>query len=151
MNIKRRIALKVNILGCNLSVFSKPCDLLCACCETFLSVWDSNRVNVIEETTRTIRRERSDIQGNELWYETVYLPFCRRQNLGWQVLPMVKCLAHAPYGKRHGCKGFDDMTAHFRQRAADRAAHYKWGHTGAHSCSSGKGMENGGNHCSEKG
>lgn len=53
----------------------------------------------IEESTRIIQKERSDIQGNELWYEM-----------------MIKYLIHSPYGEQHGYKGFDDMIAHFRHR-----------------------------------
>lgn len=53
----------------------------------------------IEESTRIIQKERSDIQGNELWYEM-----------------MIKYLIHSPYGEQHGYKGVDDMIAHFKHR-----------------------------------
>lgn len=53
----------------------------------------------IEENTQTIRKERLDGQGNELWYEL-----------------MMGYLAHSPYGKQHGCQNFEDLAAHFRHR-----------------------------------
>lgn len=53
----------------------------------------------IEESTRAIQKERFDHQGHELWYEL-----------------MLAYLVNSPYGQRHGCKGFDDLTAHFRHR-----------------------------------
>lgn len=52
-----------------------------------------------DEQIKIIKRERSDHQGNELWYPV-----------------MLQYLASSPYGKRHGYQGFDDMAAHFRHR-----------------------------------
>lgn len=52
-----------------------------------------------EEQIRIIKRERSDHQGNELWYPM-----------------MLQYLASSPCGKRHGYRGFEDMAAHFRHR-----------------------------------
>ena len=53
----------------------------------------------LEEQIKIIKGERSDHQGNELWYPM-----------------MLQYLASSPYGKRHGYQGFDDMAAHFRHR-----------------------------------
>lgn len=53
----------------------------------------------IEESTRIIRRERSDAQGNELWYPM-----------------MLNYLIHSPYGREHGYKGFQDLIFHLRHR-----------------------------------
>lgn len=53
----------------------------------------------IEESTEIIRKERTDDHGNEMWYRL-----------------MLEYLSHSPYGKRHGCEGFDDLAAHFRHR-----------------------------------
>ena len=53
----------------------------------------------IEESTRIIRKERTDSQGKELWYSL-----------------MLDYLVHSPYGKKQGYKGFDDMVTHFRHR-----------------------------------
>lgn len=53
----------------------------------------------LEENIKAIKKERSDNQGNELWYQL-----------------MMEYLIHSPYGKRHGYSAFDDMIAHFRHR-----------------------------------
>lgn len=53
----------------------------------------------LEESTRIIQKERSDYQGNELWYKL-----------------MIEYLRHSPYGKEHGYEGFEHMIAHFRHR-----------------------------------
>lgn len=53
----------------------------------------------LEENIKAIKKERSDNQGNELWYQL-----------------MMEYLIHSPYGKRHGYSAFDDMIAHFRYR-----------------------------------
>lgn len=53
----------------------------------------------IETSTQIIRKERSDEQGNELWYPL-----------------MLSYLADSPYGRQNGCQGFSDLTAHFRHR-----------------------------------
>lgn len=53
----------------------------------------------IRENVLQIRKERSDEQGNEMWY-----PLMRRY------------LQESPYGKRHGYKGMEDMIAHFERR-----------------------------------
>ncbi len=55
--------------------------------------------NNIEDNIATIRKERCDNQGNELWYEL-----------------MLKYLIASPYGQRHGYGTFEDMIAHFRHR-----------------------------------
>lgn len=53
----------------------------------------------IEENIATIRKERCDNQGNELWYEL-----------------MLKYLIASPYGQQYGYGTFDDMIAHFKHR-----------------------------------
>ena len=53
----------------------------------------------LEESTQIIRKERSDEQGNELWYPL-----------------MLEYLTQSPYGKQHNYKGFDDLVNHFRHR-----------------------------------
>lgn len=53
----------------------------------------------IEEYINVIKKERSDEQGNELWYGL-----------------MLEYLIHSPYGRSHGMKVFEDMIAHFRHR-----------------------------------
>lgn len=53
----------------------------------------------LEETVKVIKKERSDNQGNELWYQL-----------------MMEYLIHSPYGKGHGYSAFEDMIAHFRHR-----------------------------------
>lgn len=53
----------------------------------------------LEESTQIIRKERSDGQGNELWYPL-----------------MLEYLTQSPYGKQHNYKGFDDLIHHFRHR-----------------------------------
>lgn len=55
--------------------------------------------DALEESTGIIRKERSDNQGNELWYPM-----------------MLEYLVSSPYGKQHGYQGFEDMVAHFRHR-----------------------------------
>ena len=53
----------------------------------------------LEETIRTIRKERSDHFGNEMWY-----------NL------MLQYLIHSPYGEQHGYATFEDLVAHLKHR-----------------------------------
>lgn len=53
----------------------------------------------IEESTGIIRAERSDNQGNALWYEM-----------------MMAYLINSPYGRQCGYKGFEDLVTHFRHR-----------------------------------
>ncbi len=53
----------------------------------------------IEENIRIIKKERSDNQGNEMWYPL-----------------MLNYLIHSPYGKTHNYSNFDDMIAHFNHR-----------------------------------
>ena len=53
----------------------------------------------VEENIRVIKKERSDQQGNEMWYPL-----------------MMEYLVCSPYGKTHGYTGFDDMISHFRHR-----------------------------------
>lgn len=53
----------------------------------------------IEENIATIRKERCDNQGNELWYEL-----------------MLKYLIASPYGQQHGYSNFEHMISHFKHR-----------------------------------
>lgn len=53
----------------------------------------------IRENLLQIRKERSDEQGNEMWYPL-----------------MLKYLQESPYGREHGFEGMDDMIAHFERR-----------------------------------
>ena len=46
----------------------------------------------MEENIGIIREERSDHQGNQMWYSI-----------------MIEYLTHSPYGKSHGCRGFEDL------------------------------------------
>lgn len=53
----------------------------------------------IEENIENIRKERSDNQGNEMWYPM-----------------MLNFMVHSPYGKKHGYSSFEDVITHFRHR-----------------------------------
>ncbi len=53
----------------------------------------------LEESINIIKRERSDEEGNELWYDMM---------LGY--------LADSPYGRKHGLKDFEDLINHFKHR-----------------------------------
>ena len=53
----------------------------------------------IEENIENIRKERSDNQGNEMWYPM-----------------MLNFLVHSPYGIKHGYSSFKDVITHFRHR-----------------------------------
>lgn len=53
----------------------------------------------LEEILQVVKKERSDHNGNEMWYSL-----------------MMNYLKDSPYGKKHGYEGFDDMVAHFRHR-----------------------------------
>ncbi len=53
----------------------------------------------IRENILQIKKERSDEQGNEMWYPL-----------------MMNYLKESPYGKVHGYQDFDDMIAHFEKR-----------------------------------
>ncbi len=53
----------------------------------------------IRENVLQIRKERSDEQGNEMWYPL-----------------MLRYLQESPYGKKHGCEGMEDLIAHFARR-----------------------------------
>lgn len=53
----------------------------------------------IEENIRHIKAERSDDEGNELWYKM-----------------MINYLVDSPYGKMRGFKNFNDLIAHLRHR-----------------------------------
>lgn len=53
----------------------------------------------IEENIRIIRKERSDTQGNPVWY-----------------LMMMEYFKTSPYGKLHDVKDFEDLIAHFKHR-----------------------------------
>ena len=55
--------------------------------------------NDIESNINTIKKERSDNLGNELWYPL-----------------MLEYLINSPYGKKHGYKDFHDMISHFSRR-----------------------------------
>ena len=53
----------------------------------------------IEEAIRTIRKERSDHFGNEMWY-----------NL------MIQYLVHSPLGEKEGYRTFEDLILHLKHR-----------------------------------
>ncbi len=53
----------------------------------------------IEENIGIIRKERSDHQGNQMWYSM-----------------MMEYLVQSPYGKSHGYKDFKDLIFHLRHR-----------------------------------
>ena len=53
----------------------------------------------IEENIIVIKEERSDDNGNPIWYQM-----------------MLEYLINSPYGKAHQYKDFEDLTAHFRHR-----------------------------------
>ena len=53
----------------------------------------------VAENIRIIQRERSDEQGNQLWYPI-----------------MLDYLVNSPYGKAHGYKGFEDLISHLTHR-----------------------------------
>ncbi len=53
----------------------------------------------IRENLLHIKKERSDENGNEMWYPLM---------LGY--------LKESPYGKAHGCKGFEDLVKHLERR-----------------------------------
>ena len=53
----------------------------------------------LEESINIIKKERSDEEGKELWYDMM---------LGY--------LADSPYGRKHGLKCFDDLVNHFKHR-----------------------------------
>ena len=53
----------------------------------------------LEENIKTIRKERCDEDGNELWYQT-----------------MLEYLANSPYGRKYGSSTFEDLISHFIHR-----------------------------------
>ena len=53
----------------------------------------------VEENISHIRSERSDSNGNQMWYPL-----------------MMAFLRESPYGKAHGWQGFEDMVGHFKHR-----------------------------------
>lgn len=53
----------------------------------------------IAENIRVIQEERSDDQGNQMWYPM-----------------MMEYLVNSPYGKAHGYKGFEDLISHLKHR-----------------------------------
>lgn len=53
----------------------------------------------IAENIRIIQEERSDDQGNQMWYPM-----------------MMEYLVNSPYGKAHGYKGFEDLISHLKHR-----------------------------------
>lgn len=55
----------------------------------------------IRENLHQIRKERSDEQGNEMWYPL-----------------MLKYLQDSPYGRSHDYQDMEDMIAHFERRKA---------------------------------
>lgn len=57
---------------------------------------DSDR---IRDNVLRIKKERSDADGNEMWYPL-----------------MLDYLAKSPFGKAHGYSGLEDMIAHFEKR-----------------------------------
>jgi len=57
----------------------------------------------VESCIETIRKERSDGQGHEIWYEM-----------------MLAFLSGCPHGKAHGLKTFEDLVAHLRHRQQPR-------------------------------
>lgn len=52
-----------------------------------------------EENIEIIRKERCDEAGNEMWFQM-----------------MLEYLINSPYGKAHGCKGFEDLIVHLKHR-----------------------------------
>lgn len=56
-------------------------------------------VDDIEKAEAVIRKERSDEQGNELWFPL-----------------MTRYLEESPYGKRHQLKGMDGLVYHLKHR-----------------------------------
>lgn len=55
--------------------------------------------NKLEETTKLIKKERCDNQGNEMWYPLI-----------------LEYLMHSPYGEKHGYRTFEDIITHFKHR-----------------------------------
>ena len=53
----------------------------------------------VEDNIRTIRRERSDEQGNEMWYPLMFEYF-----------------KESPYGRKNGCDSFEDLIAYLERR-----------------------------------
>lgn len=53
----------------------------------------------LEDFLAVIKRERSDNQGNEMWYPL-----------------MLEYLVNSPYGKKHGYSCLEDMIMHFKHR-----------------------------------
>lgn len=53
----------------------------------------------LEVNLEVIKKERSDNQGNEMWYPL-----------------MLEYLVNSPYGKVHGYSGLEDMLEHFKHR-----------------------------------
>lgn len=55
--------------------------------------------NQIADNIRSIRKERSDEQGHEMWYPL-----------------MISYFEDSPYAKQHHCKGLEDLIKHFIHR-----------------------------------
>ena len=53
----------------------------------------------IEENIRIIQKERSDGEGNQMWYPV-----------------MMEYLVNSPYGKAHGYREFNDLISHLKHR-----------------------------------
>lgn len=53
----------------------------------------------IKENIRIIRKERSDTEGNPIWYQL-----------------MAEYFKNSPYGKQHHAETFEDLIAHFKHR-----------------------------------
>ena len=65
--------------------------------EKFMLIYLMN--DNLEESINIIKKERSDEEGNELWYDMM---------LGY--------LADSPYGRKYGIMCFDDLVNHFKHR-----------------------------------
>lgn len=53
----------------------------------------------LKDTIDVIKKERSDDDGNQLWYKI-----------------MIDYLLGSPYGKQHNCTGYDDLITHLAHR-----------------------------------
>lgn len=65
--------------------------------EKFMLIYLMN--DNLEESINIIKKERSDEEGNELWYDMM---------LGY--------LSDSPYGRKYGLKCFDDLVNHLKHR-----------------------------------
>lgn len=53
----------------------------------------------LEESINIIKSERCDDEGNEMWFQM-----------------MLEYLTNSPYGRKHGCKSWEDLIHHFKHR-----------------------------------